>query len=90
MHENLSLIHSCTLSLQAPRAVTGAAVSPKVAWLDEADLVHTPAEAAFYNCSFSQRMLQARADTLEPHCYVPSPCCLCAILLVPGLQIGQA
>ena len=49
------------MALQAPRAFAGAAVSPKVAWLDEADLVHTPAEAAFYNCSFSQRMLQVRS-----------------------------
>jgi hypothetical protein len=54
------------LSLQAPRVFTGAAVSPKVAWLDEADLVHTPAEVALYSCSFSQRMLQVRHDFSSP------------------------
>ena len=32
---------------------------PKVMWLDDRDLVHTPMEAV-RNCSFDQKMLQVR------------------------------
>ena len=42
------------------RAAAGG-VSPKMSWLDEADLVHTPAAQALRSCSFSQRLLQARS-----------------------------